>query len=121
LGSEEVKYQMTIEKTTVAIMANEVVVKSKDFLQKISLKNIKAIDIRVDLKLMILGIVLAILGLILYRIGGWLITLFSIFVIVDSWKRRFVLTVYFDGKALRIRDGEKLKILASKIREYASL
>jgi len=111
---------MTIEKTTVTITANEVVVRSKGFLQKISLKNIKAIEIKMELKLMVLGIVLAILGLILYKIGGWLITLFSIFIIVDSWKRRFVLTVYFDGKALRIRDGEKLKILASKIKELTS-
>ena len=120
MSSEKVKYQMTIEKTTVTITANEVVVRSKGFLQKISLKNIKAIEIKMELKLMVLGIVLAILGLILYKIGGWLITLFSIFIIVDSWKRRFVLTVYFDGKALRIRDGEKLKILASKIKELTS-
>ena len=111
---------MTIKETVVAITTSEIIVKSKDFLQKIPLKDVRAVEVKVDLKLMILGIVLAFLGLILYRIGGWLLTIFSIFIIVDSWRRRFILTMYFGNKALRIRNGEKLKILASKIRKYVS-
>jgi len=111
---------MTIKKTVIIITANEVVVKSKSFFQKIPLRNVRAIEVRVDLKLMILGIALAILGLLLHRIGGLLLTLFSVFIIVDSWKHRFVLSMYFNNKALRIRNGEKLKILASKMREHIS-
>ena len=115
----EVKYQMTVNKdTVVTIVNNEVVVKGKDIFQRIPLKSIKRIELKIDLKLMILGIVSAILGLVLYRIGGLILTLFSIFVIVDSWKHRFVLTVYFDNKALRIKSNEKLRALASKLKEF---
>jgi hypothetical protein len=121
MSDEEIRYQMTIRKDVVlTITADDIMVRSKKLFQKVPLKSIRDVEVKTEIKLFILGLVSAIVGLVLYRIGGWIITLFSIFIIVDAWKHRFSLIIYFDNKALIIRGGEKLKTLASKIREYVS-
>jgi len=55
LSNEEAKYQMTIKDTVATITASEIIAKSKDFLQKIPLKDVRAVEVKVDLKLMILA------------------------------------------------------------------
>jgi len=46
---------MTIKDTVATITASEIIAKSKDFLQKIPLKDVRTVEVKVDLKPMILA------------------------------------------------------------------